>query len=60
VLTLEIERLSDPIKGALRRDDGTTHKFDGWLGLATALEQMLADTHAARTQQQPAQATPGR
>jgi hypothetical protein len=42
VLTLTIERPSDPIKGALC-GYGMTRHFDGWLGLARALEQVLAD-----------------
>ena len=37
---MEVDRDAEPISGVLRRD-GTELTFDGWVGLAGALERIL-------------------
>jgi hypothetical protein len=39
--TLEFED-AEPIEGRLRAEDGPSREFVGWLGLAAALESVLA------------------
>lgn len=39
---LELDLDSDPISGRLRDDAGEALDFTGWLGLASALERMVA------------------
>jgi hypothetical protein len=39
--TLEFEDV-EPIEGRLRAEDGPSREFVGWLGLAAALESVLA------------------
>jgi hypothetical protein len=39
--TLEFEDV-EPIEGRLRADDGSSREFVGWLGLAAALESVVA------------------
>ena len=39
--TLEFEDV-EPIEGRLRPEDGPSREFVGWLGLAAALESVLA------------------
>jgi hypothetical protein len=39
--TLELEPGPDSIRGCLRGEDGTTHSFAGWLGLAGVLQRVL-------------------
>jgi hypothetical protein len=40
VFQMEVDRDAEPISGVLRRD-GSEFSFDGWLGLAGALERIL-------------------
>jgi hypothetical protein len=40
-LTLELEDV-EPIKGRMRAEHGPSREFVGWLGLAAALESVLA------------------
>lgn len=41
-LTLAIDPASDPITGALGDDRGESVEFSGWLGFASALEELLS------------------
>jgi hypothetical protein len=42
VLTLRIDDPAEPIAGSLGDETGASREFRGWLGLARALETMLA------------------
>lgn len=42
-LALELDRETEPIAGRLRRDDGTTWSFTGWLELTRVLEEAQGD-----------------
>jgi hypothetical protein len=41
---LELDADSESPVGSIRRDDGTDIRFDGWLGLAVAIDRALT-TH---------------
>ena len=47
VLTLEIDAESDPIAGRLSEGGAAGQRFDGWLGLARALELALEPAEPA-------------
>ena len=51
--TLEFED-TEPIEGRLRADDGPSREFVGWLGLAAALESVLAPLPGDRGAVEPA------
>ena len=59
LLTLEVEPGTDPIQGLVREDDGAAREFVGWLGLAAALEAVIAPAPAATSSREPAAATEG-
>jgi len=42
-LTLRIERSEESIRGSLGDEAGASREFSGWLGLARALEGVLAE-----------------
>ncbi len=42
VLTLRIDEREGPIAGSLDDESGASREFRGWLGLARALETVLA------------------
>jgi hypothetical protein len=42
VLTLAIDRGSDPIEGRITDESGRKHEFSGWMGLARAISEVLA------------------
>jgi hypothetical protein len=44
VLTLRIDEREGPIAGSLDDESGASREFRGWLGLARALETVLAPT----------------
>jgi hypothetical protein len=43
VLTLGIEPGSDPIKGRIADEAGRSQEFAGWMGLARAIDEVLAN-----------------
>jgi hypothetical protein len=45
-LLLEINADADPVCGLLGLPGGETRNFVGWLGLASALEQLIALQHS--------------
>ena len=42
-LTLELRQSSDPLAGRVVDPDGRTHEFVGWVGLASALAEVLGE-----------------
>ena len=40
-VTLELQRGSDPLSGRVVDEAGRSHDFVGWIGLASALEEVL-------------------
>ncbi|HEV3230414.1 MAG TPA: hypothetical protein VGY97_13140 [Solirubrobacteraceae bacterium] len=40
-LELELDADADPIAGSVSDEQGATHSFTGWLGLASALHKVL-------------------
>ena len=40
-IRLEIDEQEGPLHGRIAEVDGTTHEFDGWLGLLTVLGSVL-------------------
>jgi hypothetical protein len=53
-LVLELHSQSEPIQGRMREESGTSHDFVGWLGLAAALRNVLADGTAGAPDTRPA------
>lgn len=51
-LTLELEPEPDPPRGQLLTR-GQSHRFDGWLGLAIALERAIDTERETHQQSQP-------
>lgn len=48
-VTIEFDRgVGEPIAGLLVNEQGTRTRFDGWLGLASALEQILRAASSPR------------
>lgn len=43
ILTMRIEQCEESIRGSLGDEAGASREFSGWLGLARALELILAD-----------------
>jgi len=41
-LKLDLDPTADPIRGLLTAPNGTPQEFVGWLGLADAIEHLLA------------------
>jgi hypothetical protein len=46
-LVLELRSVTEPIEGRMCTEEGRSHDFVGWLGLATALRGVLGEAAPA-------------